>query len=336
MWKKIFNNWPMKLLALALAVPVWFYANSVVIRTTQVEVYFDVDSPASVDAQAVPGDRHVMLTVSGPTAVIEELSRRNLQVAYKVANVENLREDRVDTVRFTPDMVVNLPAQAQVHAFSPESFTLTLRRVETRRLPVKPPKIEGLPAPGYEVGIPEIRGSTEVLVTGPVSVLRRIRDERQGVDPEPVDVTHHTEPIRDRKLRIQTFIRFDNSTTEQVHCDETVDVFVDIHPAAEAALVKGLPVSVLAAPGSPVDVEITSGNPIDLPVEGPPEALKALTADRLHAFIDVRARKPENDLPFFEKLIVQGLPEGVRMSREVVVTAKFKLPASKPPENPAP
>ncbi len=335
MWKSLVNNWAMKLTALALAVVVWLWANSEVTRTTQIEAYFEVAYPGSVDVQVEPENRRVMLTVKGPTAVFDDISRRVVQVIYKMPDVAGASEDRREKVAFDPKMVLNLPAQVQVVGFSPESFTVRVRRIETKSLPVNPPRIEGKPTPGYEVSTPEILGSPWVSVTGPASVLQRMIDEHKGVDPEPIDVTHRTEPIRDRRLRIQTLVRLDNATTEQIHCDETVDAFVDIRRAVVPGVVKGVPVAVLTAPGVTADVEITSGNPIDLAVEGGPEALKTLAAEKLRAFIDVRSRRPDTDVPFFEKLLVDGLPEGVHLAKEVVVTAKFKLPA-RPAEKAAP
>ena len=336
MWKKLTDNWPMMLAALALAVPVWFYANSVVTGREDVKVYFDVSYPSSVEVQVVPADRWVKLEVRGPAAVIKELSRRNVQILYKVPNVD-LRADRTDTTPFDPKMVVNLPAEAQVVSFSPASFTLTVRPVETWSLPVKIPKIVTRPAPGYVAEAPEIRGSDRASVTGPVTVLRRLRDEFKGVETEPVDVTNHTEPIRDRKLRIETRVVLDNATVEQVHCDDMIDVFVDIHRATSTRVVRDVPVSVLTTPGAAVDVEITSGNPVSLSVEGPPDAVAALTAAQLNAFIDVRGRRPETekDVPFQERVLVQGLPEGVRLAEPVHATARFKLPG-RPPEKAVP
>jgi hypothetical protein len=194
--------------------------------------------------------------------------------------------------------------------------------------PVNPPRTVGKPAPGYQVGRTEIRGRSRVTVMGPVGVLNDIQKEVKAVEPEPVDVTNRSEPVLDRFRRIQNVVQLDNNTrTEGIHCDDAVEVYVDIRRADVPGVVAAVPVSVLVAPGSTTDVEITSENPVDLSVEGPAELLKTLTADQLHAFIDVRKRKAENDLPFFEKLIVDGLPPGVKLSKEIVVTAKFKLTA---------
>jgi YbbR domain-containing protein len=329
MWRMFVDNWPLKLLALALAVLVWLYANSVVIRTTTIEAALDVTHPPTVEVTVNPENRRVALLVSGPTSVIEELSRRNIRIVCGIAGVENLQADRVDKVLLDEKMVTDLPGQIQVTRFRPSTFELTVRPLATMTFPVNPPVTVGRPAPGYQVGRTEIRGLSSVIVTGPGSVLGRMQEELRGVDTEPVDVTNRSESIKDRKLRIQTVVRLDNATVERIRCDDAVEAFVEIRRVNATAVIQAVPISVLTAPDSPREVEITSRNPIDLAVEGPAESLQNLTADQVQAFVDVRKRKPENDLPFFEKLIVHGLPEGVKLEKEVVVTARFRLPPKK-------
>jgi len=328
-WRILVTNWQMKLLALALAVLVWLYANSVVIKTTTVEATFDVTHPATVDVTVQPESQRVALTVSGPTSVIEELSRRNIRIVHGVADVENLKTDRVDKIRLDERMVTNLPAQLQVTRFRPSTFELTVRPLATMMFPVNPPKTVGKPAPGYEVGRTEIRGFSSVTVTGPADVLKRMQEERTGVEPEPVDVGNRSESVKDRKLRIQTVVHLDNTTVEHIRCDDLVEAFVEIRRANATGVIQAVPISVLSTPDSVHEVEITSKNPVDLTVEGPAESIQDLSASQVEAFVDVRKRKPENDLPFFEKLIVHGLPEGVKLAKEVVVTARFKLPPKK-------
>lgn len=330
MWRIITDNWPIKLMALVLAALVWLYANSVVIEHREILVYFEVRNPPTVDVTVVPENRRVLLTVTGPAGLIQELSRRNIQVEYEIGDVAELRADRVDKIRFDESMVQNLPPQVQVTRFRPASFEVIVRPLATMVFPVNPPKVLGKPAPGYQVGRTEIRGRTRVTVTGPVEVLNSIQKQIGAVDPEPVDVSNRSESVIDRFRRIQTTVRLDNNTrTERIHCDDVVEIYVEIKRADATVVVKEVPISVLAAPDFPHEVEITSSNPVDLSIEGPAELIKTVTAEQLHAFIDVRKRKAEDELPFFEKLIVHGLPDGARLSKEIVVTAKFKPPPGK-------
>ena len=80
MWRMVVDNWPLKLLALVLAVLVWLYANSVVTRTTTIEATLDIAHPPTVEVTVSPERRQVSLVVSGPASVIEELSRRSVRM----------------------------------------------------------------------------------------------------------------------------------------------------------------------------------------------------------------------------------------------------------------
>jgi YbbR domain-containing protein len=333
MWRIIADDWQFKLLALVLAVLVWLYTNSVVTKTAEISAEFVVNVPRNVDVQVSPESRKVMLTVLGPTGVIDELGRwERVRVVYDVKDVEKLKDARRTSVTFDPKMVQNLPSQVQVLYFDPDKFDLTVRALATMELTVTPPRTVGTPAPGYEVAKSEIRGRSTVTVTGPAEALRRIKERRNTVDAEPVDVSNRTEPVVDRFRRIQTDVRLDNTTVEHIQCDDRVEVYVDIRRADVPDVVKGVKIAVLASPESALDVEITSPNPVDISIIGPPDLVKSVTPDRLYAFIDVRARKPDNELPFFENLVVQGLPDGVKLQKEVVVTARFKAKKTTVPE----
>ncbi len=329
MWRRLTSNWLMKFLALALAVLVWMYAKGVVIKRTEIKSYFEVDSPSTVAVTVRPEHGRVTLHLSGPAAAIAEMSGRHIQILHKVRDVEDLATDRVDSVRLDQTMVANLAGQVQVVRFEPAEFELTVRPLATMTFPVNPPKTVGKPAPGYAVGRTYIRGRSTVTVTGPAVVLKRMQKQLKGVDPEPVDVTNRSGPIIDRFRRIQTTIHLDNTTIERIQCSDLVEVDVEIRRANVTGVIKAVPISVLADPDFARQVEITSTNPLDLSVEGPSAVVEALTADQIRAFIDIRNRKPENDVPFFEKLIVHGLPEGVKLIKEeeLTVTAKFKAPS---------
>ncbi|KPK99441.1 MAG: hypothetical protein AMK75_06445 [Planctomycetes bacterium SM23_65] len=329
MWRALTHNWSMKLLALGLAVLVWMYAKGVVIKRTEIESSFEVESPRTVAVVVKPEDRSVKLHLSGPAAAIAEMSGRRIQVLHKVKDVENLATDRTDSVLLDQTMVANLPGQVQVVRFEPAEFELTVRPLATMTFPVNPPETVGKPAPGYVVGRTYIRGRSTVTVTGPAVVLKRMQKELKSVDPEPVDVTNRSEPRIARFRRIQTTVHLDNTTTERIQCNDLVEVDVEIRRADVTGVIKAVPISVLADPNFARQVEITSTNPLDLSVEGPSAVVETLTSDQIRAFIDIRNRKPESNVPFFEKLIVHGLPEGVKLAKEeeLTVTAKFKAPS---------
>ena len=340
MWRFITGNWQIKLLALGLAVVVWMYANSVVIRTTDIDVRFEIENPESVDVTVVPVDRMVKLKLSGPAGVINEISRRRIQVVYRLDEKDISDEERPVTLRFDGSMVRNLPGQVEVVGFIPATFRLTVRPLDEKRFTVVVPKEStvGTPSPGYQVAWARIRGRNELRVRGPVGVLRRIESELGGkIESMPVNVSNRAEPFVESFCPVNPEVHFPDGTTDRVICTDTVEVYVEIKPEDVERVVKGVSVTLRVAPGFTHEVVIEGENPVDVPIVGPPDAVARVTPETLDAYIDIRARKPETEreVPFTEKLIVRGLPPGVRLARDIHVKARFKIPRRPPPERPA-
>jgi len=341
MWRFVTNNWQIKLLALALAVVVWMYANSVVIKTTDIDVNFEIDNPESVDVAVMPADRVVRLKLSGPTGVINDLSRRRIQLGYKLEEKDLSEEGGVRTIPFQESMVRNLPAQVQVESFTPKTFELTVRPLAEKRFTVVLPKVPtvGAPSRGYTVAWATIRGRNEVRVRGPVAVLRRIESELGGrIETMPVDVSNRAEPFVEMFWPVDSQVKFADGSEERISCTETVEVAVEIKPADVESVVKGVQITLRVAPGFKNEVAIESENPVDVPIVGPPDAVSKVAAESLDAYIDIRARKPETEkeVPFTEKLIVRGLPAGVKLAKDVHVKARFRLPTKAPGAGGAP
>ena len=331
MWRFITRNWQIKLLAVGLAVVVWMYANSVVIKTTDIDVRLEIDHPESVDVAVQPVDRMVKLKLSGPAGVINELSRRRIQLAYTLEEKDITEEERVMPIRFDGVMVRNLPAQVEVAGFTPRAFELTVRPLDEKRFTVVLPKVAtvGTPSKGYKVAWARIRGRNEVRVRGPVGVLRRIESELGGkIEAMPVDASNRAEPFVESFCSLNPEVRFADGSVDRVICTETVEVYVEIKPEDAEAVVKGVQITLRVTPGFTHEVAIESDNPVDVPIVGPPDAVGTVRADSLDAYIDIRARKPEVEKgdPFTEKLIVRGLPPGVKVAKDVHVKARFNLP----------
>ena len=337
MWRAITGNWQIKLMALVLAVLVWMYADSVVIKTTEVEVELKIDYPSSVDIEVRPGDRLVRLTLSGPAGAVNELPRRRIQLMYTVEQKDVAGEDRVRTIVFDREMIRGLPSQVRVVKFTPSSFELRIRPLDEKRFTAVLPENQtvGTPSRGYKVAWARIIGKNRVTVSGPAAVLRRIEAELDGkVEVMPVDVSNRAESFKELYAPIRSEVRFADGTVERILCTDAVEVYVEIKREDVETVVKGVPITLRVAPGFTHEIVIDGDNPVDIALKGPPDLLDKIDPLKLVAYIDVRARKPgtEKEVPFTEKLIVLGLPEGVQLSKDVHVKARFKLPEKKEPE----
>lgn len=329
------SDWQLKLLALLLAALIWVYANSVVTRTIDIEVKFGITKPDSVEADVLPKDRIVKLSLRGPAGVIGEVREGNVRVQYVLSN-PRMTDDSTMPITFDGKMVSGLPPQVQVVDFAPSGFLLKVRPLATETFPVRLPEVVGTPRTGYQAGTPQIRGKREVRVSGPAALLRKMKDGNGYVIPEPVDVTNHAVDVESRFHRIQSTVRIDNDTVD-IRCDDTIDVFVPIRTAHAEGVIKGVKVDKLTPPGMDYAVIINKGNPVDVPVVGPPEVIRGLSADKVRAYIDIRDREPSPDMIMTEQVIVEGLPPGVRVKEPgVQVTATFVMPRTEEKKEPVP
>ncbi len=335
MLRVITNNWMTKLMALALAVIVWLYANSVVVTTREIrEVRFEIAAPTNVQVDIEPATKGVTITVRGPSSIIDPISGINLQILHKIEDIGNWPEKMMIPLELNQSMVFPLPANVQVVEFIPPVFELTIRPRGTLTVPVTLPQISGKPAAGYRVGRVKILGNQTVTIEGTQDVLNNIKNGRNAVDVMPVDVTNYTSSIPVRRP-IVTQVSFDGGKTfERIRCNDTVQVLVEILRPNEKKTIKGILISPLVTAGASEAVVITSPNPIDIEVEGPPDKIRTITAEQLTAVIDVRTRlaelggRPEDEkyIKFHEPLVLHGLPEGVRIVGNISVEANFKEP----------
>ena len=340
MWQFIRQKWLTLLLSVFLGWVLWMYANRVESRPADLVAYFEPpQAGADFEMTVTPQIAKVTLGIRGPTGAIYEATRsdRIISIVYDPGDPGKIADGKTREVRFDRSMVRHLPPDVEVVAFEPPSFELTVRRQVEMVLPVGSPDIIGTPDAGYEVYDVKVVRPREVTVRGPKSVLTELTEVR----PEPVDVTGRNRDYRDPERRILR--TYDVAgTTEHITCKNVVEILVGIRRKSEPRTIKGVPIKIAQTecrpPALPVDIEIISPtSPIDLEIEGPPEAMARVKPESLCAFINVDVSKflPGDDTPRKETLIVWGLPEGVRLTKRIEVTARIR-PKAEPEPKPEP
>jgi YbbR domain-containing protein len=163
------RNWGLRLLALGIAVGIWFNA--------------------SVEDRLVSSERVVEASVSYNISrgfiVINPLSTVNLRLGGSKKAVRQLNPSMVyvqvelsqhqegsATITLGPDNVT-APDGLEVVSIEPGTIRVDLEREVTQRVPVFP-KLTGKPAAGSTVQEPEVFPN-QVLVTGPASMVDRLR-----------------------------------------------------------------------------------------------------------------------------------------------------------------
>lgn len=327
MWSFVRKQWLTLLLSLVLGTVLWVYAGWVVTQTMMVQADFQIiNRPSDVEITMRPEIKRVAMILRGPTNSIREA--RDLRINFPGENLLGLTPGEVHHFNLEPGMVMNLPPEVKVIRFDLPEVNLTVRPLGQKLLSVAPPEVVGTPAPGYEVYERKILGRQQILVRGPADVLEKLPEVR----PVVVDVTNRLESYLNRTQPIAQDYIVDGKE-ERVTPSGTVEVLISVRRKSIQQALPGVRISALLPPGDPINFEITSDNPVTVTLEGTPEALATVTPDSFYAFIDLRQRSPKDTTPFKEPLIVRGLPEGVRMAKPEVVSARILPP--KPSTTPA-
>jgi diadenylate cyclase len=185
------RTWGLRLLALGIAVGIWFNASvedRLVSSEKVVEAIVSYNRPRGfVILNSV---QNVNVRVSGSKKSIRQLSPYMVDVSVDLGQ----RQTGLATIALTPDNVV-VPDGLEVVSIEPNTIRVDLEKEVSQRLPVVP-KLMGEPAGGATVGKLEV-SPNQVLVIGPEPILARIDslttrpvllDGRTSSFEEPVEV----------------------------------------------------------------------------------------------------------------------------------------------------
>lgn len=173
--------WGLRVLALGIAVALWFvlsYEQREVRSEKQVDASVSYVRPENVVILDQVQQAEVLL--SGPQDEVGRVSASDVSVQVDLRGSQIGRA----TVNLGPENV-RLPPGLRVERVRPSTLQLTLDRQITIRLPVEP-EIVGEPAAGATVGEPTV-SPPEVSVTGPESQLAAL----EAVQTAPVSLDGH-------------------------------------------------------------------------------------------------------------------------------------------------
>ena len=176
----LFRNLGTKLLALAIAVLVWFVFSAQQRERISERTYRIPLSVANVPAQALiasPLPPIVEVRLSGPFTALRQLDPGKLEAVIDLTGAP--LGERI--YRLDPEDI-NVPQQVEVIAITPSEIRVALDAATEKVLPIVAP-LTGAPAPGYEVGQVLVEPPVARLI-GPSSALSRMT----SVQTDPVSV----------------------------------------------------------------------------------------------------------------------------------------------------
>lgn len=177
-WRK--SDWLLKLLAVACAVVLWFYADAE--SNPLVTKHFDVPVQYvnQADDLAVEGGAQtVRVTIRGKEADTYSLRSDDFTATVDLSGAE--AGDRDYTVR------VQAPSLIERYSVTPDKVRLQIDQVQSKEVPVRV-RTSGQIAAGYELEGTEVLPGT-VTVTGLGKALEAVTD----VETAPIDLSQITE-----------------------------------------------------------------------------------------------------------------------------------------------
>lgn len=190
----VFDDWGLKLLALAITLAVWSGVTSsgasAVIRLRSVELMFLL--PEDMETSGEPRDE-VQVTLRGSRQSLDTLNVRRM-----IASV-NLQDYKLGerVVRLTPERVtMELPDGVQIEKIEPDTVPLRVERSVEREVEVRAQFGGVLPA-GYKVQDVQVTPS-RVRVRGPESHIINL----EQVLTEPISLDGRTKGFTDTQIAV--------------------------------------------------------------------------------------------------------------------------------------
>jgi YbbR domain-containing protein len=213
------RTWGLRLLALGIAIGIWFNASvedRLVTSEKVVEAGVAYNRPSGFFL--INPVQTVNVRVSGTKKAIRRLSPYMVNVSVDLGQ----RQTGISTIGLTSENVL-LPEGLDVVSIEPNSIRVDLEREVTERLPVVA-KLAGRPAAGAKVGQPEVIPN-QILVIGPEPVLAHI----DSLSTRPVSLDGHDKSFEEPDVAVV----LPDPLIQIVPPPSTVTVTVPIQPPTQ-------------------------------------------------------------------------------------------------------
>jgi YbbR domain-containing protein len=292
------ENWPLKLLAIGLAIMTYYAIRGA--------ISFEVPIDVPIEIRVEPGiaildqdTRSVRATFQGSQ---DDLSRLDQQQLRAVIRPKVTNPSGSEVVPITERNIQGAPGSSRVVKVLPSQVTLTFDREDSRKVAVLRPKTMGTPLAGKVEIDYEPR---EVTIIGP---KRRLAD-KEAVSTEPVDVDGRVESFTKRVKVLPPA----DTWVSQIEPSE-ISVHVNIVTETVARELDAVPVLTVARP------EGIGGVDLDPPavkatLYGRAEELDLVTAQDVRVFVDCTNLDPSANS---ERPVQVHLPAGVELTTTVV------------------
>jgi YbbR domain-containing protein len=186
--KRLLNNIEIKILALAMAIILWFYISSEYNITA--ERYYDIEvRPINLtDNLSIKEIREkISVGIEGPKNILENLSSQKIVGTVDLQNIEDPGEYQIEAN-------VIVPKNTNITKIIPNEIIVEIEEILERKFQVEYNLI-GLPASGYSLEDEPHIVPQQVAIVGPNSLLEQIEQVRIDIDISSVKENIKTENI---------------------------------------------------------------------------------------------------------------------------------------------
>lgn len=301
-FKRYFANLALPLVALVIAVILWFYAVGEQSIEVTLSVPLKVDPPQGGRMTVLSSSlQTVTLRLSVPRNILSVISQNSVHAYHQIKGV-----DKAGEYNFALEErdIILPPGNIRILSIFPESVTVTLDELIVQKLPIRVP-LEGEPAHGYLIDEKKIEvNPNAALLEGPKARLGKL----EAIPTENLDVVGRMRSFR-RKVALEL-----DSDFRSITKDLRVDVFVPIQREYSVIVFHDIPVKVLKNPKMAFAISIEP-ELVSFAVNGPKGVLDKLTPKDVLAFVDVSAlEKGAHDLPLQSRL-----PNEVQLNHDAPV-----------------
>lgn len=265
---KIFENMTLKIVALGLAIIIWF----VVVGEQKSEVRLTVPVELRnlpTDLEIVKSIGQVQVTLRGFSSFVKRLTPADIEVYVDLSNVAR----GINSFVLSADEI-RVPVGAIVTQVSPSQLEVFLDATTTKPIPVEA-ATRGKPADGYVVSSISIKPNV-VSVIGAQNVLKNLTK----VETEVVNLDNLTESIT-RKVKV----KFSDTTLRlEKKEEETVEVTIAIEPEMMSRFFENIPVRIEGS----AQVLTVFPDTVTALIHGPKLQISALTSQDIPVVIHAK------------------------------------------------
>lgn len=266
------ENWGMKLVALILAIGLWYYAvgeeGIEVTRTVPVEIKVDNEKLSVVGKPT----RLVLATLQAPRALLANLASEELKAEHVIRRVQGPGDY---SFRLEP-REIRLPSeQIRVVRIEPEVIQVKVDEIIVQKLELEPVFL-GEVAFGYRLDAENIQlDPRAVLIEGPKSQVEKLGK----IKTQPIDVVGRVRSFRKT-------VRLAEEPGIKLLSESLVDVYVPIEELIGERKFEKIPVKILGAADAFSRVSVEPAE-VRLVLRGSPKDLDEVDPAALLAYVEI-------------------------------------------------